>query len=116
MRKGDPAHFEDNPEEIDACLHCAKPKCNNCLENAYRGRESRNVIIDAGELTELYNDGVSVVGMAARLGVHPDTLRKRMREFGFSAAHPRRPISKGTFTALDPVQRKYLSWKGEKLA
>ena len=104
-----------NPEEIEACLNCKKPRCTDCFAKAYKGSQKQKKFIDAKLLTELYNAGVTKVVIARRLGIHMDTLNKRLAQFGIPSDYPRPFLRKETFTALDFETRTHITWGGELL-
>lgn len=105
-----------DPVEIEKCLNCGKPKCNNCLSEKYSGRKDQHTIIEADKLAEWYNEGRTTRWIAGRMGIHNDTIRKRMREYGLHFTYPRPRLSYAFFLALPEEQRKFITWKGERMA
>lgn len=105
-----------DPAEIEKCLNCERPKCNNCLADVYTGKKTQRVILEADKLAEWYNEGRTIRWIADHMGLHNDTVRKRVKEYGLCFTEPRPRLSYAFFLALPETQRKYLTWKGERLA
>lgn len=69
----------DSQEDIQMCLNCPKPKCNNCLGKyeSGSGASTRKLI----KLQELAKQGMTDAQMGEILDIHPNTvyiLRKRL--------------------------------------
>lgn len=107
-----------DPEEIDKCLNCKRPECNDCLgrqgwyENSLK---SQWIVLEADKLVEWYNEGRSYRWISEKLGTNLDTIRKRMKEYGIGFSMPRPTLTYAFFLALPEEQRRHLTWKGERM-
>lgn len=71
--------YDTPKEEIELCLNCPKPACDNCCTSRHRGRpDGRRTYIDPSTFRELYNTGVNQERMAAALHV----ARRSVTAFG----------------------------------
>ena len=74
---------------VNICLNCTRPKCSGCCEkvmNAQFKLSNKNMAHPRkGSLHEFHGETLSIRQIAERLQVHPDTIRKRMRNTGRSA-------------------------------
>lgn len=116
MTKHDDFEYtEEERAEIDMCLNCAKEKCNDCISRAYAGRNMK-LTLDGSGFAERYNAGTPITEIARLLRMNVDTLYKRMRSYNLPAGPSRPVIGRDTFEALDRDQRRFITWKGERLA
>jgi hypothetical protein len=106
-----------DPAEIEKCLNCGKPRCNNCLaEKRVEKETTARFILEADKIAEMYNEGRTIRYISERMGVHFDTIRKRMKQYGLGFAGDRPTLTYAWFLALPEEQRRCLTWKGERLA
>ena len=103
-------------EEIEQCLNCGKPECDNCMRFAYKNRAGYIAVFNASEFARLYNRGYSYIFIARKLGIHHDTLSKRTREDHLRSVQPRPKLDREFFEALPEQDRKFITWEGGRLA
>lgn len=108
--------LEPEHEDIEKCLNCKKPECTNCLGDYFLTTSPKRIVLEADKLAEWYNEGKTNPWIALRMGTHIDTIRRRFKEFGLGFTQPRPVLTKEFFEALPKGQRKYLTWKGERMA
>lgn len=63
---------------------------------------------DDNKIIELNNIGLSLAGIADRLGVHHTTITYRLRALGISPADTRRAFMEDVFETLSPSQQEWL--------
>lgn len=63
---------------------------------------------DDAEIIKLNNIGMSLSGIAERLGVHHTTVSGRLRALGIKPADTRRAFMEDIFEALAPSQQEWL--------
>ena len=106
-----------DPREIEKCLNCGKPRCNNCLaERRVEKEKTARFILEADKIAEWYNEGRTIRYISERMGTHFDTIRKRMKEYGLAFSGDRPTLTYAWFMALTEEHRRCLTWKGERLA
>jgi hypothetical protein len=72
------------------------------MTSNYKRKADDNTII------ELNNIGLSLTGIAERLGVHHTTITYRLKALGIPAADTRRAFMEDVFEALSPSQKEWL--------
>jgi hypothetical protein len=72
------------------------------MSSTYKRKADDNTII------ELNSIGLSLTGIAERLGVHHTTITYRLRALGISPADTRRTFMEDVFEALSPSQQTWL--------
>lgn len=77
------------------------------MTNNYKRKADDNQII------ELNNIGLSLTGIAQRLGVHHTTITYRLKALGIAPADTRRAFMEDIYEALSPSQQ---TWLVEQLA
>ena len=103
-------------EEIEHCLHCEKPYCNNCLDGKHH-EDAPFHLVEAATLTRMYNEGALLGRMARAQGMNPAALKQRLTTYGLPTGRKQRPvIGKETFAQLSEGCRKYITWEGETMA
>lgn len=63
---------------------------------------------DDNEIVQLNNIGLSLSGIAKRLGVHHTTITYRLRVLGIEPADTRRAFMEDIFETLSPAQQTWL--------
>ena len=112
----------DSPEQIEKCLNCKRPKCNDCVgrpgsrpDAARHGNNYRD--IDAERFIAMYNSGVSVPMMAVRLDVSESSVRTRLRYMSIPSDPAKRPaLSLEDIECLPNWIQKHFTLKGEPMA
>lgn len=92
---GDQVGIIDNKNQIEKCLNCKKPKCNNCVD-----KRSISKPIDEVEFYRLYNLGYSDTEMAKMLGAPKSNIA------GFRWRRKLEP-NKGLFDHMAVIRCKY---------
>lgn len=103
-------------EEIETCLNCIRPRCNNCYDRIYRNKRNHKIVLDADVFVGLYNAGFTASKMALKLKLHRDTLERRLQEYGIFLQIPRPKLDKAYFEALPEDQRRFIAWEGVLMA
>jgi hypothetical protein len=82
--------MDDTTNEIEMCLHCPLPECNNCLETGVKfsklQRKHEEWKIRIRELAAL---GLTDKQMATHLAIHPNTVAILRKEMGIPSLSPR---------------------------
>lgn len=115
--KTDPAHYEDDPNEIRMCLTCSKSYCDNCLD-PYKGetRGNKFTVIDAYVLARMYNKGMSMSSIAQAQRMNTSALVRRLVSYHIPTGDADRvPLDRSVFEKLSAGYRRYLTWEGEPL-
>lgn len=76
----------DSPEQIQKCLHCNKPYCNNCMYMRVEDGDLEPYL----PFLELHKQGLNDREIAERLGKTPSTVQYFRRRFGLEANKKRR--------------------------
>jgi hypothetical protein len=63
---------------------------------------------DDRKIIEFNNIGLSLSGIAERLGVHPTTVTHRLKALGVSPIDTRRAFMEDIYEALPPAQQEWL--------
>jgi len=63
---------------------------------------------DDRQIIELNNIGLSLKGIAERLGVHPTTITHRLKELGVEPIDTRRAFMEDIYEALPSTQQQWL--------
>lgn len=61
-------------EQIEMCLNCTRPECNNCLGTIYSNDKYSQKFKD--EVVEMYMSGISAVQVGVAFGIHRKTVQK----------------------------------------
>lgn len=81
-------------QEIDQCLECEKPTCNNCLEHGGRLRRATAhamTVEQVEQFIEMYNNGLMLADIADALNITRSTIDGRLRRFGLPTRQKNRP-------------------------
>lgn len=96
-------------EEIDRCLECEKPTCNNCISRGGRLRRATARVMSESQVEqfiEMYNDGIMLTDIANEINVTRSKLDCMLRRFGLPATIKKRtPI---TYAILKERENQYI--------
>lgn len=52
--------YYDSPEDIELCLNCNKPFCNNCLSRIRRNRPRKNIGREVLQIDKLTDEPIAI--------------------------------------------------------
>lgn len=111
---------QTSKEEIETCLNCERPTCNDCLGRAPVDRTNHGnhyKTVDAEIFVKTYNAGLRMQQMADLLGIGYDAIMRRL-DWLHLPHHPedRPEITIETIECLPEWMQKHFTLKGERMA
>lgn len=71
---------EDSPEQIERCLNCIKPKCNNCAKNVTKTKRKGRPVVRFGNGEEVRYS--SIADAARELIIAAQSIQQALRTGG----------------------------------